>query len=171
MSTICVQDVTTLCQPGKLTIKNTNDFVYVLDNFNLHQTLCIRLPPMHIVRIEYPLMYVQCTNTKPFNMIDSCIRSSISSYCWNSLLKTINNIECLTIRLDKHVINAFDQENKPVEWATHTSSEQFMEYVVLFSGYEKEDKTCTPCLHLVQVKVMELPIPTIHIDRSANLFV
>ena len=167
-----VQDIHTLCQPGKLTIKNTDEFVYVLDNFNVHQTLCIRLPPMHIVKIEYPYMYVQCTDSKPFHTIDSCIRSSISSYQWNSLLKTIHHIECLVIRMDNHVISAFDKNDKRIDWTTCLSSfsEKYMEYVVLFQGYHRQGEVCTPCMHLIQVKTIDLPTPSIQIDESVNLF-
>ena len=169
--TLHVQDVFALCQPGKLTVKNTKDFVYVLDNFHIHQTLCFRLPPMHIVQIEYPYMYVQCTNTKPFETIDTSLRSNISSYQWDSMLKTINNIECLMIRIDKHLITAYDSTNHPIDWSVCLSPhyEKYAEYIVVFEGYQKHENRCSPCMYLVQARMVDLPIPNIHIE-DINLF-
>lgn len=180
-----IQSFHDLCKPGKLTIKNTESFIHVLDNYNILQTLCLKLSPMHIVQLEYPYMYVQCTSLQPFHIISKCLQSTLSDYTWKPLLQMIQNIPCIPVRIDIQDIALFDQTNKLLSWTQYVenlmlnpenNADKYLEYIVLFKGFDKfQDSSnnivCKPCIQLKQARLVDIPIPSITIQENINLFI
>ena len=180
-----IQSFHDLCKPGKLTFKNTESFIYVLDNYNILQTLCLKLSPAHIVQFEYPYIYVQCTSLQPLHIISTCLKSTLSEYTWIPIVQNIQNIPCIPLRINTSNISLFDQNNNTLSWTQYMENlmlnsednpDRYLEYIVLFKGFDKiQDSStnttvCKPCIELRQARLVDIPIPSITIQENVNLF-